>query len=324
MTEKREYAVLRFVEQSGYCYMVHDLVQGHSIMEYAKEEVKLEKNAVSRILNSLTEQMEQFYKCEEQEAYGFVNPYALIVTEEGEVRLLDTEAEENRELLMKMRKKKVRVLFVSPEYVLSQKKRREDDLYGFGKSVQFVMDKCCARAAVSWREEKVLQKLYARCKSGGKASLAEWKSMRHLLQKLEKKEPVRPFLRAGSVVLLALAMLVTGVCLGKELFVNEKERSSEEAILDELKEELQKSEAALKETEDELRLSQQYAQMWERIGKDLMNGDETQAGTDETKEGETSVDKKEEAESKTDESEVEETEMEKETEAGSETDEPVK
>lgn len=278
MTERTEYAVLQFVEQSGYCHIVHDTVKGHSVMDYAKEEVKLDRKKISRLLNSLAEQLEQFYKCEEQEAYGFVNPYALIVTEDGAVRLLDTEAEENRELVMKMRKKKVRVLFISPEYVLSQRKRREDDLYGFGKSVQFVLDKCCSPATFSRREDKLFKKLYAKCKSGSQASLEEWKNIGKVLQKLEQKESGRPAFGAGRVFLLSLAMLVVGLYLGKVLFVKAESSSAEQAELAEMKEALQKSEEALKESEKELRLSQQYAQMWERIGKELMDEEETESG----------------------------------------------
>lgn len=281
MTEKTEYAVLQFVEQNGYCHMVHAVIQGHSVMEYAKEEVKLDKSKVSGLLISLVRQLEQFYKCEEQEAYGFVNPYAIIVTEDGEVRLLDTEAQENRELLVKMQKKKVRVLFISPEYVLSQRKRREDDLYGFGKSVQFVVDKCCGQKAFSWREEKLFQKLYARCRTGGKASIDEWKSMGKILQKLDRKESGYFPLKAGTVFLLCLTMLVLGLFMGKVLFEDVESVSAKEALVEkqnqenaQMQERLQALEDDLKVSEEKLRLSEQYGEMLELVGKDSLNEEE--------------------------------------------------
>ena len=160
LTEKREYAVLQFVEQNHFCHMLHDSIPGSTLMEYAKEQVMLEKERAFRLAQSLAYQLEMYYKCEEQQAYGYVNPYAVVVNEDGEARLLDIWAEENKEQIVKMQKKKVRILFISPEFVLSQRKRQEDDWFGYGKTVQFLMDKCCKNTELSYGEKKILKKIY--------------------------------------------------------------------------------------------------------------------------------------------------------------------
>ena len=41
--ERRDYAVLRFVDQNGWSYMVNDYAKGCSLMEYIKQGIRVEK-----------------------------------------------------------------------------------------------------------------------------------------------------------------------------------------------------------------------------------------------------------------------------------------
>lgn len=230
MTEKTGCAVLRFIAQNNYCHMIHDYVEGHTVMEYAKENVILEKKKIFSFIKELAVQMEQFYKCEEEVAYGYLNPYAVIVTEDEKVSLLDIWAEENKEQLERMQKKKIRALFVSPEYVLSQRKRREDDLYGFGKTVQFLVENCCGRNVLTYRENYVLQKIYGKCLSGEKADVSKWKTIQKLAEKLlvERKKEGRlfPYLVIGIAV---LSGFICGILAGSMAEAQE-DRTSETMV----------------------------------------------------------------------------------------------
>ena len=46
MEERRDYAVLRFVDQNGWSYMVNDYAKGCSLMEYIKQGIRVEKETV--------------------------------------------------------------------------------------------------------------------------------------------------------------------------------------------------------------------------------------------------------------------------------------
>lgn len=46
MEERRDYAVLRFVDQNGWSYMVNDYAKGCSLMEYIKQGTRVEKETV--------------------------------------------------------------------------------------------------------------------------------------------------------------------------------------------------------------------------------------------------------------------------------------
>ena len=43
MEERRDYAVLRFVDQNGWSYMVNDYAKGCSLMEYIKQGIRVKK-----------------------------------------------------------------------------------------------------------------------------------------------------------------------------------------------------------------------------------------------------------------------------------------
>lgn len=222
MTDRTEYAVLRFLEQNGYCHIVNDFIKGSSIMQYVKEETVISKQTLFMWMAELAHQMEQYYKCEEERAYGYVNPYAVIITEEG-VLLLDVDDQGNEEIVRRMQKKKIRVLFVRREYVLSQQMRAEDDWYGFGKMIQFMADRCCFDEKLTRKEERALRRITERCMSEKDAGVRRWKEVQKeftrlkcmeegRLRKVEnnrKKGGAKQILLGAAMVVAAVAAVLT-------------------------------------------------------------------------------------------------------------------
>lgn len=258
MVKKSEYAVLQFVEQGQYSHAVHLIVPGRSVMEYAKEEVRMDKEKIIELAQSFAIQLREYYKCGEQEAYGYVNPYAVIITEENEIRLLDVEAEENQEFCVKMQKKKVRQLFVRPEHALSQKRRREDDLYGFGKCIQFMIEKCCTKKRFTLREQAALQRIYLKCESGGKAEIVLWQQFSERLEKLKKKE--KDGKNGKMTVLLIVAAFLIGIGISQGKDGNQKSDVQLEEQVRALEEEVQQA-------EESLELEQKYVSCLELVQK---------------------------------------------------------
>ena len=56
MEERRDYAVLRFVDQNGWSYMVNDYAKGCSLMEYIKQGIRVEKETVFDWIRQLSKQ----------------------------------------------------------------------------------------------------------------------------------------------------------------------------------------------------------------------------------------------------------------------------
>ena len=54
MEERKDYAVLRFVDQNGWSYMVNDYAKGCSLMEYIKQGTRVEKETVFEWIRQLS------------------------------------------------------------------------------------------------------------------------------------------------------------------------------------------------------------------------------------------------------------------------------
>ena len=79
-------------------------------MEYIKQGIRVEKETVFEWIRQLSKQLEQYYRCgNEDAAYGYVNPYAVIITGDGMLCLLDINEPENEELLKQMKKKNIKI-----------------------------------------------------------------------------------------------------------------------------------------------------------------------------------------------------------------------
>ncbi|MCI8639685.1 MAG: hypothetical protein HFG41_11285 [Coprococcus sp.] len=212
MTERTEYAVLRFLDQNGYCHTVNDVVRGHSVMQYAKDGAAVSKKMMFCWAAELAQQMESYYKCCDGQAYGYVNPCAVIVPEEGNsVLLLDTADAGSTELVKRMQKKKLRLLFVRKKHVLSQNMKPEDDWYGFGRTLQFIEEKCCIGENFTYRERRTLRRIREQCIEEDTADFPVWEEVRRDFRRLAvsaekgrlgKKQRKRLFLGAAAFVMI--------------------------------------------------------------------------------------------------------------------------
>ena len=215
MEERRDYAVLRFVDQNGWSYMVNDYAKGCSLMEYIKQGIRVEKETVFEWIRQLSKQLEQYYRCgNEDAAYGYVNPYAVIITGDGMLCLLDINEPENEELLKQMKKKKLRMLFVRKERVLSQKTERSDDLYGLAKIMEFTAEKCLDSKAFTRKEERVWKRMLGKCYSSGKNAIKVLKNMQKEIGFLEREmERPRDKVSAKKILLAILAVCIMSAAI---------------------------------------------------------------------------------------------------------------
>lgn len=187
MEQRCEYAVLRFVDKNGYCHMIHDYVEGTSLAQYLKVHPKTDKTIFFGWLAKIGALAVQFYKWKDGECFGYFNPYAIVLTEEGPV-FLDTKDEENEELIGLMQKKSVRSFFMRPERVLSLKITFDDDMYSLGKTIQFLAAKCVTVPGFTRKEERSLRRVISKCTDKREKELKDLKEIHRELKKLSDKE----------------------------------------------------------------------------------------------------------------------------------------
>lgn len=233
MTERKEYAIVRFFEQNGQCYKIDDVAEGSNLLQFIKDEERIEKKELYIWFSSLAAQLDLYQKSVKQ-GYGHVNPYAVIVNTEGKAALLDIEAKENGELLKRMQKKNFRSLFVKKGYEAGQQPKPGDDVFGFGKLLLFMMEKGKFETEFTNIEKIKLKRIIEKCTNKNGNARNIFKVVQKELNKMNQ--------RNGAKRAIGMKMIVAGtaVTAGVGMFtvfnshsVKEKQEiaTAEEAIV---------------------------------------------------------------------------------------------
>ena len=202
MIERKEYAIVHFFEQGGKCYKIDDVTEGSNLLQFIKEEERIEKRKFYLWFASLAEQLSSYHRSMRQ-GYGHVNPYAVIISEGEKAVLLDIEAKENSELLKRMQKRNFRSLFVKDESSAMQIPQPGDNVFGFGKLLLFMMEKGKFDVEFTKIEKIKLKRIIEKCTNKEGNAGAIFKSTHKELNKMS---------RSGGVGRIwGVKMLVTGI-----------------------------------------------------------------------------------------------------------------
>ena len=108
------YEVLRFIEHGAHCRQSMDCIRGTILIRYLKENPEIGKAGLFGWFRQLCVCVDQYHRCRKQKEYRYLNPYSIVVSEEGELLLLDLESPENAFVMKQMQKHAVRNHFVKP------------------------------------------------------------------------------------------------------------------------------------------------------------------------------------------------------------------
>ncbi len=92
MASKEGYDVLRLIEHGQICYISSEYIEGRPLVWWLKYHPNISKQQLLAWMGSMAKQLEKIHKCKKKPCYQYVNPYSMIVTEEGELYFLDLEA----------------------------------------------------------------------------------------------------------------------------------------------------------------------------------------------------------------------------------------
>lgn len=163
LAAKEGYDVLRLIEHNQVCYVSSEYVRGKPLPRWLKYHPCVKKEELFKLIGDIAGQLSQIHRCRENPCYQYVNPYSIIVSEDGQVRLLDVNAGSNGEQLRIMQRRTVREHFLPPEEPYYQKASVELDIYGFGRTLQYVLAETEAEPPLRRTEEARFQKIISRC-----------------------------------------------------------------------------------------------------------------------------------------------------------------
>lgn len=163
MAAKEGYDILRLIEHNQVCYVSSEYVRGKPLPRWLKYHPCVKKEELFKLIGDIAGQLSQIHRCRENPCYQYVNPYSIIVSEDGQVRFLDVNAGSNGEQLRIMQRRTVREHFLPPEEPYYQKASVELDIYGFGRTLQYVLAETEAEPHLRRTEEARFQKIISRC-----------------------------------------------------------------------------------------------------------------------------------------------------------------
>ena len=183
MNTQKEYDVLRLIEHNRICYVSSDNVRGCPLVYWIKYHPYVSKRQMIQWIYSIIHQLVQIHKCRGNTCYQFVNPYSIIVTEEEKLCFLDIGAESNKDKVRLMHRRNIREYFLPEGSSIYQNASEELDIYGLGKTLQYLLTFVEVEPAFTKKEEKKLKKMIARCVD--KSSRKRFKEVLHVQMYLQ-------------------------------------------------------------------------------------------------------------------------------------------
>lgn len=163
MEEKRNYEILKLVMHGDKCYMSTDIVKGKPLIVWLKYHAHITKEQFYEWARQIIADLDHFHRCRGNPCYQYVNPYSVIVGEDRKVYLLDLASKEQEDMMHLMQRRYVRENFLSPENQYYQKSEEKEDIYGFGKMIQYVLSSVELEPELKFLESVRIQKIITRC-----------------------------------------------------------------------------------------------------------------------------------------------------------------
>lgn len=163
MAPQEGYDVLRLIECGRICYISSEYVTGRPLAWWLKYHPNLSKEQLFSWIAQITKQLGMIHRCRKNPCYQYVNPYSIIVAEEGELYFADMDAGSNENLLRLMRRKCIREHFLPPEEPYYRLASVSLDAYGLGRTVQYLLTAAEVDPPLTRREERRLKRMISKC-----------------------------------------------------------------------------------------------------------------------------------------------------------------
>ncbi len=244
MEIKEEYDVLRLIEHNQVCYISSEYVKGKTLVRWIKYHPCVKKEELFHIIGGIAGQLSQIHRCRGNPCYRYVNPYSIIISEDSKVFFLDINAGSNAGQLRLMKRRTVREHFLPPDEPYYQKESVGLDIYGFGRTVQYLLSESDVEPYLTRKEESKLKKIISRCldrnskKSFQNVSEIQKIIPKNIQSKKDKQIQTEPTIRfaitvLGLCMIAGLAagggyMAVHSICSVSEEQKSEKQKKNQE------------------------------------------------------------------------------------------------
>ncbi|MDY3122696.1 hypothetical protein [Suipraeoptans intestinalis] len=163
MQTGRRFDVLRLIQCQKTCHRGMDSVRGRRLTDLLSEEKEISKEEFFSWVETMTKQLDQLYKDREEPCYQFLNPYSIIISTSRELFLLDYSSETNHKTILFINQRKIRNFFLPEGSTYYDRPSLALDLFGLGRTLQYILTYGQITPGLGKREELQLRKIISAC-----------------------------------------------------------------------------------------------------------------------------------------------------------------
>ena len=197
---KHHYEVIRVIQQDSHCHIIMDYVEGEILGEYILRYPYIEKKQLFAWFFQLLKQLEQLEKVNGISDYRFLTPFYIVLKADQTIALLNLKAGANQKCIEGMTTYTFMNRFYPPNGTYN-------DIYSFGKTMQFLLAKTNLTPKLTWREELGLQSIISKCLTD--KSKKQYQSFRDIAKEfpIHKKKQGKKLMRAGLIAVFIFVIL---------------------------------------------------------------------------------------------------------------------
>ncbi len=181
MHGNRKFDVIQTIEQGGQCHLVLNHISGRTLQEVCREEGYISREIFYNWSSQIIDCVGNLHRCRPVKIYQFLTPYTIIIGMDNKVYLLDTEHENNREIVRQMFDRRIQSAFFPEESIGKRRPGIYHDLYTIGKTMQYMLAKTEASREMGrleeYRMERMLRRLTGPDSMRGAHGAADVKAM---------------------------------------------------------------------------------------------------------------------------------------------------
>lgn len=210
--QKEEYDVLRLIGHGQICYISSECQKGCLLPRWLKYHPQIEKGELFDMIEEIAKQLDGIHRCRNHPCYRYVNPYSIVVAEDKKIYFLDMNAKDNLEQLRLVQRRTVREHFLPKEEPYYRKASVELDIYGLGKTIQYLLSEAETEPDLTKREEIKLKKIISKCLRGHQGkSFQNVSEIQKVIPKYENPEPKKEKKGKKRRLILAGVFLLGGI-----------------------------------------------------------------------------------------------------------------
>ena len=232
MEQVKGYEVLKLVDHGKQCYVSTDYVKGDPLIRWLKYHPDISKEQLFQWMYEMVRQFERFHRCRGNPCYQYVNPYSIIIVNDQDLYLLDLGSKKQEQLLRKMQRKGIRENFLSSDNLYYQKASLEEDIYGIGRTIQYMLSAAEPEPALGSLEKIKFQRIISKCLN--KNSKNKYHSIQEISKQLPKTKQHSPKTKQDAskrpvlAVFLVIFVILISVIL---LYFSWKNETAKKAVL---------------------------------------------------------------------------------------------